>query len=253
MRFFSNDDSRAYFTNNSELERKLRRNISPSGVVRAKRSRLGSVNELNIPEIKIRSHSCPTVPLSKTTMDLNRLCMVIKQKSSQARHDLYNISTHCTIEILDENQKELIPFVGRTPDAVIADSEMTLMIINKMIDGTDKIKRKFDKHKGERKKKVVKAARTVKYILSDLYNNLILLEAALGRQNFRILKTDFDDRMRDKSLRMALSRCHSKCLLDLKMDSDIPKLAIRERQARNKNFEAIFNDRKDLVILSKKL
>lgn len=141
--FFTNDDTNAYSTKTSLLERIMRNNIGDKSVVRAGRNRLNSASNIKLKRVKLRSHSCPAYNTGDMVKDINRLCTEIKKKTSQARWDIYNLSGHAYIDILLGTSSEIYPMVGMYPATIISDSEMTIHGIKKLLSGAKKVEAEF--------------------------------------------------------------------------------------------------------------
>lgn len=115
--------------------------------------------------------------------DINKLCSSIKRKSSVVRWEIYDLASSSQFDILTNNAKEIYPIIGMYPQSLIADSEMTIDSMKKLLAKAKKIEvESLKTYKGEMQKKALKAVRCIRYILSDLYNNLVILENVLGRK-----------------------------------------------------------------------
>lgn len=131
----------------------------------------------------MRAHSCPTYHMTEMIGDINKLCSSIKRKSSVVRWEIYDLASSSQFDILTNNAKEIYPIIGMYPQSLIADSEMTIDSMKKLLAKAKKIEvESLKTYKGEMQKKALKAVRCIRYILSDLYNNLVILENVLGRK-----------------------------------------------------------------------
>ena len=64
-----------------------------------------------------------------------------------------------------------------------------------------------------------KLTRRIKYVLSDVYNNLVLLDTCMGQKVFRIFKVEFAKRMRVKGTQSVVKKSCNKRFMDIRMQS----------------------------------
>ena len=131
----------------------------------------------------MRAHSCPTYNMTEIIGDINKLCSSIKKTSSTVRWELFDLASTSQFDILTNNGKEFYPLVGMYPESLISDSETTLDSMKKLLAKAKKIEVDSLKNfKGDMQKKALRAVRCIRYIMSDLYNNIVILENVLGRK-----------------------------------------------------------------------
>lgn len=269
--YFTNDDSA--ITTRNRLEKMAELLISEKSLAEFKKKIDCGETETNIIEIKraenlkeqakdkLRSNSSPCVRVKSLVNDVNKLSMQVKEKGSKMKQQLTEcLNSDSGVQILKYYQAETKTLLGMTPNSIIADTETTLSNISSLVKGSkrmeDELKRsKYKSHGCEKEniKKVIQASRRVRFILSDLFNNIVILDSCLGRKNFKKLVRDFEKKNRERSPRICILRSSKKNHLDLKIDSDLPKLAMRERQKREELIDEIYRGRLKFLKGSKKM
>ena len=251
---FTSDDTAAYKSNESSMQRDLdaemHQNLDiivknpKSDATTANNSalkhtiqtdKLEELDSHNKATFKIRSHSTPCQSVNKVSGDLSLMWGSLKSKGSKMRMELFSsIQDSSVKKILRKHLAETRFLVGMSPSSMIADSGMTLSNILTLVKGSKLIEEVAKNSRSESDKRVVKAAKKVRFILSDMYNNLVMMDSFFGRSNFRNLVTDFQKRNQNrKDPKDAIRRSVNKMLYDSHLDSDFPELAVRERVKRN--------------------
>lgn len=211
---------------------------------------------------KIRSNSSPILKTKDLIEDVNRISIQIKEKGSKMRQQLTEcLNTISGVQILKYHQGETKNLLGMTSNSMIADTETTMSNITTLVKGSKRleedIKRELRKNNSDCKKKnmkkILQASKRVRFILSDLYNNIVVLDTCLGKKSFKKLIRDFEKRNRERNPKQCILRSSKKNHFDLNIESDLPKLAKRERQKRYELVDQIFQTRMKYLKSNKKM
>lgn len=107
-------------------------------------------------------------------------------------------------------------------------------------------------------------AKHARYILSDFYNHLVLLETSLGKKHFMMKYQNFDQRNRVKNYeqtdyqkneetRRILLRLYNKRFYDFELEKEDKEKLVVERQRRKMDVNKMFNKRNRYLCISSQL